>query len=134
MNRLVIGVGVAIWAAMSAASAQSLKDIRARESEEQTLSAEAAFTSEVCGETISASIDWSTARDWPDNQSLASACDGALGAIEAICRAGARGRVNRFVCGGDGSGPRLSGKTLRYGARPGVNGFAETKAALDAAR
>lgn len=126
---------LALAAALSAAtaSAQSLKDLRARERENRDLSSEAAYTSEVCGRPISASIDWSTAADWPAGESLAEACDSALGAVETICRRGRTNVVHRFVCAGDDSGARLSGKTLRYGAAPGGNGYAETLAEIGAA-
>lgn len=122
-------------AAVSAAtaSAQSLKDLRARERENRALASEAAYTSKVCGRSISASIDWSTAEDWPAGESLVAVCDGALGAVETICRRGRTTIVDRFVCAGDGSGANLSGKTLRYGAVPGGNGYATTLAEIGAA-
>jgi hypothetical protein len=115
------------------ASAQSLKDLRARERENRELASQAAFTSEVCGRPIAASIDWSTAEDWPAGESIAAVCDGALGAVETICRRGSTNVVHRFVCAGDGSGADLSGKTLRYGASPGGNGYAQTLAEIGAA-
>jgi hypothetical protein len=126
---------VSVVAAVSAAtaSAQSLKDIRAQERENRELARQAAFTSEVCGRTIAASIDWSSAAAWPAGESLAAVCDGALGAVETICRRGKTTVVNRFVCAGDGSGAELSGKTLRYGATPGDNGYAQTLAEIGAA-
>lgn len=118
-----------------AASAQSLKEIRAREGEERALDREVAYTETVCGSSISAAIDWRSAANWPEDRSLVASCDGALGALEAICRTKdgrRRGqKVSRFVCGGDGAGPSLRGGTLRYGASPGGNGFAATKALLD---
>ncbi len=114
-------------------SAQSLKEIRAREAEEQNLDREVAYTESICGTSISALIDWRSAANWPENVSLTSSCDGALGALEAVCRndRNKARRVTRFVCGGDGSGPSLRGGTLRYGASPGDNGFSSTKALLD---
>lgn len=117
----------------AAASAQSLKDLRARERENRLLASEAAYTSEVCGRTVSASIDWSTAEDWPARESIAAACDSALGAVETICRRGRTNVVHRFICAGDGSGAELSGRTLRYGASPGGNGYAATLAEIGAA-
>ena len=122
-------------AALSAApaSAQSLKDLRAQERENRELSRQAAFTSTVCGRAISASIDWTSAADWPADESLAGVCDGALGAVETICRRGRTNVVTRFVCAGDGSGAELSGTTLRYGASPGGNGYAATLAEIGAA-
>ena len=117
----------------SAASAQSLKEIRAREAEESNLDREVAYTESVCGHSISASIDWRSAARWPEDVSLTSSCDGALGALEAVCRSGNSNvrRVTRFVCAGDSSGASLRGSTLRYGASPGDNGFSSTKALLD---
>ncbi len=119
------------------ASAQSLKEIRARETNEQALEREAAYTRSVCGHSLTATIDWRSAADWPDGVSLAASCDGALGALEAICRNRAgkakAQRVTRFVCAGDGGGASFRGGVLRYGASPGENGFSETKALLDSA-
>lgn len=117
------------------ADAQSLKTLRAQEAEEAALDREAAFTSSVCGTQINARIDWRSAADWPEGVSLAEACDGALGAVEAVCRADASrtSRISSFVCAGDGAGPDLSGATLRYGASPGGNGFSETRAYLESA-
>lgn len=119
--------------ASSPVSSQSLRDLRAHEADDAALAREAAYTGEVCGRRISSRIDWASSRSWPEGESLAAACDGALGAVEATCRAGRKSVVASFVCAGDGSGAELSGSTLRYGASPGSNGFAETKALLDAA-
>ena len=128
---LVLASAAALSAAT--ASAQSLKDLRARERENRALASEAAYTSKVCGRSIAASIDWSTVDDWPSGESLAAVCDGALGAVETICRRGRTNVVDRFVCAGDGSGADLSGRTLRYGASPGGNGYAQTLAEIGAA-
>ncbi len=122
-------------APLGGAAAQSLKEIRARENEERALDREVAYTEQVCGSSITASIDWRSAVNWPEGRSLAASCDGALGALESICRSKDgknRGRkVSRFVCGGDGAGPSLRGGTLRFGASPNGNGFAATKSLLD---
>ena len=115
------------------ASGQSLRDLRAQDAEDAALAREAAYTSKICGRTISSRIDWQSARAWPAGESLADACDGALGAIETICRAGRKDVVRDFVCAGDGAGAQLSGKTLRYGASPGSNGYAATLATIGAA-
>lgn len=119
----------------SVAAAQSLREIRARESEEAALDREASYTQSVCGTSFSASIDWRSAADWPDGVSIAASCDGALGALEAVCRTGdgkrKAQRISRFVCAGDGAGADLNGGTLRYGASPGDNGYADTKDVLD---
>ncbi|MCB2112066.1 MAG: hypothetical protein KDD85_00800 [Parvularculaceae bacterium] len=112
------------------AGAQSLRDLRARDAEERALSREAAYTSKICGRAIDASIDWRSAEQWPEKESLAEACDGALGAVETVCRAGRTNIVSSFVCAGDGAGPSLSGTTLRYGASPGRNGYAATLATI----
>jgi gas vesicle protein len=115
------------------ASGQSLRDLRAQDADEADLAREAAYASKVCGRTISSRIDWQSARGWPAGESLADACDGALGAVETICRAGRKDVVRDFVCAGDGSGAQLSGKSLRYGALPGSNGYAATLATIGAA-
>ena len=114
-------------------SAQTLKEIRAREAEESNLDREVAYTESICGTSIRASIDWRSAVNWPEDVSLTSSCDGALGALEAICRndKNKARRISRFVCGGDGAGASLRGGTLRYGASPGDSGFSSTKALLD---
>lgn len=117
----------------AAADAQSLKALRAEAAEEQALDREAAFTASVCGSRLDAQIDWRSAADWPDGVSLAAACDGALGAVEAVCRTDASRvkNISRFVCAGDGAGPSLSGSTLRYGASPNGNGFSEMRSYLE---
>ena len=122
-------------AMLSVASAQSLRETRAREADDAALQREIAYTRSICESRLSGSINWRSAADWPEGRSLAAACDGALGALEAVCRSGdgkdrAR-RVTRFVCAGDGGGASLRGGTLRYGARPNANGFSETKTMLD---
>lgn len=132
--RRTMAIAIAASIVLSAAaSAQSLKEIRAREAEESSLDREVAYTESVCGHSISATIDWRSAANWPEDVSLAVSCDGALGALEAVCRDGnseAR-RITRFVCAGDGSGASLSSGALRYGASPDDNGFSSTKALLD---
>jgi hypothetical protein len=120
--------------ATTPASGQSLRDIRAEEAENAAIAREASYTSEVCGRTISAGIDWPSAKNWSGGAGLAEACDGALGAVEATCRAGRKRLVASFVCAGDGAGPNLSGGTLRYGASRSGNSFAETKSYLDGVR
>lgn len=126
-----------LFAALFAAhaQAQSLKSLRARDAEEQALSREVAYTNSVCGSGMRASIDWRSAADWPEDESLAAACDGALGALEAVCRSGRgvsrAGSLDEFVCAGDGSGPALRGSLFRYGAEPGVSGFSETRHYLE---
>ena len=135
--RLISAAAVALASAFGLASGgaadQSLRDLRAQDADNRSLAREAAYTSEVCGRPIAASIDWASAKYWPADESLVDACDGALGAIETICRAGRKNVVDRFVCAGDKSGASLSGKTLRYGASPGGNGYAATLATIGAA-
>ncbi len=134
MHKRQLFLAVAIAAALTtSASGQSLRDLRAREKENAELARQAAFTSETCGRPINASIDWAASAEWPASESLASACDSALGAVETICRAGRTNVVERFVCAGDGAGPDLSGKTLRFGAAPDGNGYAATLATIGAA-
>jgi len=133
-RRIACGFAALAAALFSAADgAQSLRDLRAQDADARALAREAAYTSEICGRPIPASIDWSSVRDWPAGESIVDACDGALGAVETICRAGRKNVVHQFVCAGDGSGPSLSGKTLRYGASPGENGYAATLATIGAA-
>jgi hypothetical protein len=127
---VLLAAGALLAGGVSVAHAQSLKESRAQQSEERALEREAAFTQSVCGSSIDVSIDWRSAADWPDGASITASCDGALSALEAACRKGKAPRVTRFVCAGDGSGASLRGGTLRYGASPGDNGFAETQAVL----
>lgn len=120
------------------ANGQSLKALRAQESEREALSREVAYTNSVCNSSMTASIDWRSLAGWPKDENLVAACDGALGAIEAMCRASGEvkariGSLNNFICAGDGSGPSLGRASFRYGASPGVNGFSETKGYLDRA-
>jgi len=136
--RIALGAAVAFAAALGLApppdgAAQSLKEMRARDAEERALQREADFTGRVCGASITASFDWSTFDDWPEGASATSACDGALAALEALCRdgRGAGGAVSSFVCAGDGAGASLSGGELTYSASPGDNGFDDAMAVLE---
>ena len=126
---MTAGIGVA------AAEDQSLRELRARQAEEERLQREAAFTGNVCYTRISARINWNASSRWPGDRSLAGACDGALSAVEAMCRGGkadrVRERIKTFECSGNGSGPALSGSTLRYGAKPGGDSFSETQSYLE---
>ena len=131
-------IGVAAAAALApSAMAQSLKSIRAQQAEQEALNSEVAYTNSICGGSITATIDWKSAANWPDGTSLADACDDALGAVEAICRGSggkAKGaKIKSFVCKGDSSGASFSGGTLTFGATPGQNGFDAAKAYLEGA-
>ncbi len=131
---LMIGVlGSFVAPTLALSSNQPLKTLRAREKEEKQLDQEAGFTGNVCGTNISTRIDWDSAQDWPESASITKVCDGALSALEAICRGDqSRGKkITSFVCAGDGAGPNLSGSTLRYGGVPGGNGFDDTKDYLE---
>ena len=137
---ILLGVtGLAVTAVPVAAQGndeRSLKELRIRQQEENRLRQEAAFTSDVCGTSIRASINWGSASSWPNSgKGIAKVCDGALGAIEAQCRGGkkdqVRAKIRSFQCAGNGTGPALSGSTLRYGASPGSSAYGPTKAYLD---
>jgi hypothetical protein len=99
---------------------ESLRDMRAQQQEEMDLQREAAYTANICDIRLSATINWGRSRKWPQNRSLAAACDDALSALEAVCRGGLKeevqAQISSFQCYGDGSGPNLTGGTLRYGA------------------
>ncbi|MCI5048627.1 MAG: hypothetical protein MRY59_14085 [Aquisalinus sp.] len=115
-----------------------LEEQRIRQAEERELRGEAAYTSGQCGISLSARIDWGRSGSWPNaGRGIARACDGALSAVEAICNSGGadkvRSKIRSFQCSGDGSGPSLSGNTLRFGASPGSNGFGRTRAYLEGA-
>jgi hypothetical protein len=111
--------------ATAGASAQSLRSLRQQEADNAALSREAAYTSSVCGAPIGARIDWASAASWPEGESLAAACDGALSALETICRSdkSRAAKVRSFVCAGDGAGPSISGGTFRYGASSGSDAY-----------
>ncbi|MGV6801280.1 MAG: hypothetical protein ACWA5L_05095 [bacterium] len=129
---LLLLPGAPLWAKDDG----SLADARLRQQEEASLREQIAFTNEVCGTSIRASINWRSVSNWPDNgKGIARVCDGALGAVESLCRSDKKSqiqsKIKSFQCLGDGSGPALSGSSLKYGGRPGGNGFSQTKAYLD---
>jgi hypothetical protein len=133
-KRLALAAFVLAALAAAGAGAQSLRSLRAQESDAGALAREVAYTSSVCGSNISASIDWSASSAWPESQSLAGACDQALGALETLCRSGrGMGRVATFICAGDGSGPSLRGSTFRFGASPGGDGYSSALIYLEGA-
>lgn len=117
---------------MVGASAQSLKALRSQSIEEGALQNEAAYTAKQCGDALTASIDWTASGSWPEDQSLAHACDGALSAIEAVCRRPDAPSIKSFICAGDGRGAELSGSRLRYGAGTGRDAYQETLRTLQA--
>lgn len=135
---LLAALAAATWpAGVLAYQDESLAAARVRQEESRSLQAETAFTNDVCGISLQSRIIWKKSESWPnDGKGIAKACDGALGAMESLCRSGRKadiaGAIKSFQCSGDGSGPSLSGKTLRFGASPGGNGFQSTKAFLEA--
>lgn len=136
MTRRLAPALLAAAAVLSASAfGQSLRSLRAQEADEAALAREAAYTNSVCGGNISARIDWRSATSWPEGRSLAAACDGALGALETICRSDrARGqRVSSFTCAGDGSGPSVSGGSFRFGATPGGDSYSSALPYLEGA-
>ncbi|MEM8935953.1 MAG: hypothetical protein AAGC77_06055 [Pseudomonadota bacterium] len=121
-------------AMVNTSSAQSLKESRARAEETQAIQDQAQYTAHVCGNNLRARIDWSSLDTWPDGLSISDACDGALSALEAMCRGDGKDdaqSIAQFVCAGDGGGASLSAGTLRYGASPDGDAFSATKALLD---
>ena len=122
----------ALTMGIGSASAQSLKEARAKDALTRALEREATYTSSVCGSDVTASIDWTSTGDWPQGLDLVGACDRSLAAVEAACRANKKRAqsITRFVCAGDGAGAQLSGSTLRYGANPNTDGFSQTEAIL----
>ncbi len=141
--RITLGAAAILsWASASAyepkkEAEQSLKTIRAQNAAEVALQSQIGYTNSVCGGSIKASINWSRVKGWPEDDDLAAACDNALGALEAICRAPdgktRAASVKQFVCGGDSAGPSFSGGVLYFGATPGVRDFSGVKAYLDGA-
>lgn len=129
---LVAGI-LALAIFVAGASAQSLKEARAKEADARALQREVTYTRSVCGNEISARIDWASTAEWPQGLDLVGACDRSLAAVEAACRSGNKRAqsISRFVCAGDGAGARLRGSTLRYGAAPDADGLSETAAVLN---
>ncbi len=125
-----IFVALSIGALMTPANAQSLKSLRAQAEEEEALRNEAAYTMSKCGIDFSVSIDWGASSSWPAEKSLASACDGALSAVEAMCKKPGARPIKAFTCAGDNRGASFSGGSLRYGAGEGRNAFEETLGVL----
>jgi hypothetical protein len=136
MRRSLHAAALAFLALVGSASAQSLRALRAQDADDSRLAEEISYTNSVCGGSISGRIDWLSAIGWPESESLAEACDGALGALETVCRGGGAARaakVSAFVCAGDGSGPSLRGGTFRYGAAPGGDSFGDSLSYLEGA-
>lgn len=94
------------------------------------LSEEAEFTSEICGTRISASLRWDSflARDGRVSTNVYRECDGALSAIERICRdeskvEALRKQLQRVECGGGRkTRVRLEDGSLRYAISRGDGG------------
>lgn len=94
------------------------------------LSEEAEFTSETCGTRIRASLHWDSflARDGRVSTNVYRECDGALSAIERICRdeskvEALREKLQRVECGGGKkTRVRLEDGSLRYAISRGDGG------------
>ncbi|WP_428407061.1 hypothetical protein [Hyphococcus sp.] len=114
--RALAAAGALLCAASPVFAAQSLREMRAQESDEAALEREAAFTEQLCGMSFDVTIDWRSFAGWPQDADIARACDRGLSEIEKSCRAGNAPRITRFVCTGDGSGANHSGGTFSYGA------------------
>ncbi len=108
--------GALLCAASPGFAAQSLREMRAQESDEAALQREAAFTEQLCGLSFDVLIDWRSFSGWPQGADIAGACGRGLSDIETRCRKGEAPRITRFVCTGDGSGAGYSGGTMTYGA------------------
>lgn len=116
-----------------AAFAQSLRDARARDAAETALAEQAVYTGKVCSADIQTAVEW-TEGALMSADALIADCDKSLGAVEAVCRGGRKAPVDRFICASDGRGAVLKGRTLRYGAGPDRDPFAETQAVLSTSR
>lgn len=106
----------ALLCVVAPADAQSLREMRAQETQEAALQREAAYTEQLCGVSFDVVIDWRSFSGWPDGADVARACDRGLSEIEKSCRKGETPRITRFVCTGDGSGAHHGGGTFSYGA------------------
>lgn len=136
MTRALLAAFVLTLCAIDVAGAQSLKAARAKDAEFSRLSQEASYTNKMCDASFSARIDWAASRNWPPAISLAEACNGALGAIEAMCRSkegkAQAGRIAVFTCAGDGRGPVFAGGEMRFGANPRGDSYASMTRFLEA--
>ncbi len=99
-------------------TAQSLKERKAQMGQEEALASEVAYTNQVCGSSISASVDWQSFSnaDLEAEQGLSGSCDAALSAIENLCaneqnQEAIRNQVDQVVCSKGSS----RGVTLRQG-------------------
>ncbi|MEZ5891945.1 MAG: hypothetical protein R3C58_02180 [Parvularculaceae bacterium] len=110
------GAAMLAGAGVTAVSAQSLKEMRAQQSEESDLEDQANYTRQLCGINFDVVIDWPSFSSWPAGADVARACDRGLSEIETDCRNGKAPRVTRFVCTGDGSGFSNRGGVVQYGA------------------
>ena len=87
------------------AFAQSLQEKKVQISAEQALASEVAYTNQVCGSDISASVDWQSfsSADRDPEFGISSSCDAALSAIENLCTSedsqqAIKAQVNQVVC------------------------------------
>ncbi len=87
------------------AFAQSLQEQKVQMSEEEALASEVAYTNQLCGSNISASVDWQSfsSADQDPELGLSNACDAALSAIENLCTSedsqqAIKAQVNQVVC------------------------------------
>ena len=115
-SRAMLAAGALLCVGAPAAAAESLREIRAQETQEAALEREAAFTEQLCGISFDTVIDWRSFSGWSEDADVARACDRGLSDIETRCRKGEAPRITRFVCTGDGSGANYSGGTMTYGA------------------
>jgi len=121
---VLIGFIGAITLVLSPAlgSAQTLKERKAQLGEEEALASEVAYTNEVCGSNISASVDWQSFSnaDLESDADPSGSCDAALSAIENMCtdergQQAVKGQVSEVVCSkGTSRGVTLQQGTLMF--------------------
>ena len=99
------GIAYLLILGIAAGQAQSLKERKVQQGEEQSLAEEIAYTNQVCKSDIHASVDWQSfsVTDLETGKLPSGSCDAALGAIESLCtdQSGqqvVRQKVNRVVC------------------------------------
>ena len=104
------------------AQAQSLKQRKQLQSQEQALQQEVDYTNQVCQSNISAEVDWQSfdAYAAPDMDGVTVSCDAALSALESLCgdqlsQQAIQERVDQVLCTkGESRDIALTEGTLMY--------------------
>ncbi len=103
INRLICALVLFVFPQVG--FAQSLQEKKVQMNEEETLASEVAYTNQVCGSDISASVDWQSfsSAEQDIELRLSNSCDAALSAIENLCSSennqqAIKSQVDQVVC------------------------------------